>query len=92
MAKLKDTLISGNLQTDGSVTGNVKINGTLLPEKGILPTGTNTFDLTSDTTANWGSVGLSTHFYNTTGLLTDQPAQNGFLLNIGNGGTEVHQL
>ena len=50
---------------------------------------------TNDTTANWGNQGnLATIFYNTTGQITDQPSQYGFVLNLTNGpnSPEVHQI
>lgn len=46
---------------------------------------------TNDTTAKWGAQGTSVHWYTKTGQLTDQPAQWGYLLNIGQS-SEVHQL
>lgn len=54
--------------------------------------GTNTItSTTNDTTANWGAQKSSIHWYTTTGQLTDQPSQYGYLLNIGKD-SEVHQL
>jgi hypothetical protein len=54
--------------------------------------GDNTITSTSnDTTANWGSYGNSVHWYTATGQLTDQPAQWGYILNIGKT-NEVHQI
>ena len=46
---------------------------------------------TNDTTANWGAQKTSIHWYSATGQLTDQPAQWGYLLNVGHH-SEVHQL
>lgn len=54
--------------------------------------GTNTITSTSnDTTSNWGAHQNSVHWYTTTGQLTNQPSQWGYLLNIGQG-SEVHQI
>ena len=54
--------------------------------------GTNTItSTTDDTTANWGAQKSSVHWYRSIGQLTDQPAQYGYLLNIGQD-SEVHQL
>lgn len=46
---------------------------------------------TDDTTANWGAKGISAWFYQTKGLIHNQPSQYGYLFNIGSG-SEVHQL
>ena len=54
--------------------------------------GTNTItSTTDDTTANWGAQKTSIHWYTTTGQLTDQPGQWGYILNVGKD-SEVHQL
>ena len=54
---------------------------------------TNTISGTSnDTVANWSREKNSVHYFNTTGKLIDQPSQYGFVLNLTNGGTEVHQI
>ena len=46
----------------------------------------------NDTTANWAEQGnLATTYYNTTGQITDQPSQYGFLLNLTNG-SNVHHI
>ena len=47
---------------------------------------------TNDTTANWAAQSTSVHWYNTTGQLTDQPSQYGYLLNIAGSGADVHQI
>lgn len=55
--------------------------------------GTNTIASTAnDTVDNWVLQGNSIHYYNTSGLLTNQPNQYGFLLNITKGATEIHQV
>ena len=54
--------------------------------------GTDTISSTSnDTVSNWASQKNSVHWYKTTGLLTDQPQQYGFISNYANAG-DVHQL
>lgn len=45
----------------------------------------------ADTTSAWGSWGLAASWYDTSGLILDQPSQYGFLLNMGLG-NEVRQL
>jgi hypothetical protein len=45
----------------------------------------------NDTTANWGGLGCTAHYYTTAGQLTGQPSQYGFLANYSSG-SEVHQL
>lgn len=45
----------------------------------------------NDTTANWGGLGCTVHFYTTAGQLVGQPHQYGLLVNY-NYGSEVHQL
>lgn len=58
----------------------------------LVTKGTNTVGSTaSDTTANWGAQNHSVHWYDTKGLLTNQPSQYGFLVNYGHG-QEAHQL
>ena len=47
--------------------------------------------IADDTTAKWGGLGCTLHFYSTSGQLTDQPSQYGLLFNL-NKGSEVHQL
>lgn len=60
--------------------------------KGIQKYGDNTIATTSaDTPANWGNYPNTLHFYSQTGLLTNQPSQWGFLLNLGHS-SEIHQL
>ena len=60
--------------------------------KGIQKYGDNTIATTSaDTPANWGNYPNTLHFYSQTGLLTSQPSQWGFLLNLGHS-SEIHQL
>ena len=47
---------------------------------------------TNDTTANWGKENISVHYYTTLNQITSQPSQWGYILNIGDGTSEVHQL
>ena len=55
--------------------------------------GTNTISSkTNDTVANWGAQNTGVHFYSQTDYLTDQPSQWGYLLNVSNGTSEVHQI
>ncbi len=46
----------------------------------------------NDTAKNWGPCRNSVHYFSKTGVLKDQPSQYGFILNISNGESEVHQL
>lgn len=47
----------------------------------------------NDTVDNWVSKGnLATSYYNATGQINGQPSQYGFLLNLTNNGTMIHQL
>lgn len=46
-----------------------------------------------DTVSNWGQQkNLATTFYTYSGMLNNQPSQYGLLLNLTDGGAEVHQL
>lgn len=45
-----------------------------------------------DTTANWASKNNSIHFYKTGKLLNGQPSQYGFLFNMAQGESELHQI
>ena len=46
-----------------------------------------------DTVSNWGKQkNLATTFYTYSGMLNNQPSQYGLLLNLTDGGAEVHQL
>lgn len=45
-----------------------------------------------DTTANWASKNNSIHFYKTDKLLNGQPSQYGFLFNMAQGESELHQI
>lgn len=64
--------------------------------KNLTYKGTNIISSTTDdTTSNWGDQGnLATAFYTANDLITDQPSQYGFLLNLTNGpgSPEVHQM
>lgn len=64
--------------------------------KNLTYKGTNIINKTADdTTTNWGNLGnLATSFYNSTGQITNQPSQYGFVLNLTNGpdSKEVHQI
>lgn len=49
-------------------------------------------NISGDTGSNWANTGnMSTYFYDTSGLITDQPSQYGFMLNLTNS-WNVHQL
>lgn len=60
---------------------------------GLTHRGTNIINSNDDdTTSNWGSVGnLSTAFFNNNSALT-KPATYGFVINVTDGSSEVHQL
>lgn len=78
----------------GTLTGNVtgNLTGTADYANALKVKGSNSItSTTNDTTANWGAYNTSVHWYTTAGQLTDQPAQWGYLLNIGQN-AEVHQL
>lgn len=47
---------------------------------------------TQDTVANWGKTNNSVHYFSVLNELNNQPSQYGFVLNISNGASEVHQL
>ena len=47
---------------------------------------------TQDTQANWLKVGNSVHYFSKTGEITDQKSQYGFVVNITNGSSDVHQV
>ena len=68
-----------------------KFDGTAtIAEK--LKASDNTITTTAnDTTAKWGALHNTVHFYSSTGQLTDQPGQYGLLLNF-NKSSEVHQF
>ena len=46
----------------------------------------------TDTVTNWKNVSNSIHFFTKTGELIDQKSQYGFVFNITNGTSDVHQL
>lgn len=59
----------------------------------ITTYGVNTIGkVADDTTANWASKNNSIHFYQTDKLLNGQPSQYGFLFNMAQGGSELHQI
>ena len=47
---------------------------------------------TQDTQSNWAKVGNSVHFFTKTGEITDQKSQYGFVVNITNEASDVHQV
>lgn len=49
--------------------------------------------IADDTVDNWSALqNLATSYYNTADLLNGQPSQNGFILNISGGGSQLHQI
>lgn len=59
----------------------------------ITTYGVNTIGkVADDTAANWASKNNSIHFYTTDKLLNGQPSQYGFLFNMAQGGSELHQI
>ena len=84
--------VTGSGSFDGS--GNLSISTTTNHNHNLLTLkGTNTISSkANDTTSSWGAHQNSVHWYDTTGQLNDQPSQWGYLLNIGQGGSEVHQF
>ena len=71
---------SGNYAAEGHTHNHLEVKNT------------NTItSTTNDTTAKWGAQKTSIHWYTTSGQLTDQPSQWGYLLNVGQS-SEVHQL
>lgn len=101
---IKDLIVTG----DARILGKFNADNTLIPiaSGGTGQTTranaiTSLFGLggnpitstTNDTTANWGSLGPGIAFYSTAGLITDQPQQYGFILNIPSGrSAEVCQI
>lgn len=78
---------------DGSEDVEFSVAGIYHYHEYLKRKGVNTISsTTNDTVANWGKQNISVHNYNTTGLITDQPSQYGFLFNLSNGATEVHQI
>lgn len=95
--------------SDGTITsvGAGKITGTLaiahggtggttraVASRNIFAANAPITAKSSDTTANWGAQGPGVFWYTTSGQLTDQPSQYGFVTNItcNSGTSEVHQL
>lgn len=59
----------------------------------ITTYGVNTIGkVADDTVANWASKNNSIHFYTTDKLLNGQPSQYGFLFNMAQGESELHQI
>ena len=59
----------------------------------ITTYGVNTIGkVADDTVANWASKNNSIHFYTTDKLLNGQPSQYGFLFNMAQGKSELHQI
>lgn len=87
------TALSSSSATNLSITvgGTTKSITDLYARKLALSSTTIT-STTNDTTAKWGPLGTSVHFYSTTGQLTNQPSQYGLLLNVTTNGPEVHQI
>ena len=75
--------------------GGTNANSAKQARVNLLSIGSNPITtVEDDTTVNWGSYGpCATAFYTTTGQLTDQPSQWGFVHNIMTStSSEVHQL
>lgn len=101
---IKDLIVTG----DARVLGKFKADNTLIPIASggtgqtsradaittLFGLGGNPITSTAtDTTANWGSLGPGIAFYSTAELITNQPQQYGFILNLPSGrSSEVCQI
>ena len=84
--------IKSRIDTSGNFSGKASTAGTADTAKAMIVKSNNTITTTTDdTTAKWGPHQTSVHWYTTAGQLNNQPAQYGYLLNVGQG-SEVHQL
>ena len=76
---------TGAIADGGGIVNYIKSSGfTFLGTDPISST-------SSDTTANWSSLGTGYAWYDTTGLLINQPSQRGFVINYKYGG-DIFQI
>lgn len=76
---------TGAIANSGGIANYIKSSGfTFLGTDPISST-------SSDTTTNWASLGTGYAWYDTTGLLTNQPSQWGFVINYKYGG-DIFQI
>lgn len=76
---------TGAIADGGGIVNYIKSSGfTFLGTDPISST-------SSDTTANWSSLGTGYAWYDTTGLLINQPSQQGFVINYKYGG-DIFQI
>ena len=76
---------TGAIANDGGIVNYIKSSGfTFLGTDPISST-------SSDTTTNWASLGTGYAWYDTTGLLINQPSQRGFIINYKYGG-DIFQI
>lgn len=85
------------LSSSSSINLSITVGGTTksitdLYARKLALSSTTITSTANDTTAKWGPLGTSVHFYATTGQLTNQPSQYGLLLNVTTGSSEVHQI
>ena len=73
---------AGSSSAGGAATSSNKLNAA---SNSITST-------TNDTTAKWGQLGNTVHFYGGSNQLIDQPNRYGLVLNLNNNSSEVHQL
>lgn len=90
---VRATTINGNYLRVNTNGKNADLTIPYATLAGKLQASSNTITTTAnDTTAKWGALHNTVHFYSTTGQLTDQPSQYGLVVNFNNSGSEVHQL
>ena len=90
---VRATTINGNYLRVNTNGKNADLTIPYATLAGKLQASSNTITKTAnDTTAKWGALHNTVHFYSTTGQLTDQPSQYGLVVNFNNSSSEVHQL
>lgn len=110
MADLLSTTVNGNLTVTGNVNADLsKFTSGILPlsrggtgggsanaaRNKIGWIGTNPVtSVSSDTPSTWSQYGLGCCMYNTNGMIHDQPAQYGIILNVSQGASsqEIRQV
>lgn len=90
---VRATTINGNYLRVNTNGTNADLTIPYATLAGKLQASSNTITTTAnDTTAKWGALHNTVHFYSTTGQLTNQPSQYGLVVNFNNSSSEVHQL
>lgn len=84
-----------SIESDGYQVGNLEVSGgvtiadTLAVKKMFLEPISSVSD---DAPANWAAQGNSVNWYQTAGLLNNQPSKYGYLLNISGAGHDIRQI